>query len=583
MGEPTPRQQAHAANATTQTQTLAGAAHASRNAGTCTADSQSGSMERSPETVHHHDSEPFGPRTQSTFTRATERNLNVDAARPQPGEPTNNVNLGRLLQGSSSDSTVLLVTPEDPTRQCQPSTSVACGTGTAAVCNLHTFPSQEQQMAEMQSKAAQIVLLSAKGTMKPLNAAMLQQLHSWSNADAQFQQKTGTQLVQQLQESASQEGIAPSSCKIHKHPDVKRSRTGGTTEVHEQDVCQAAAVQQSCPSAVAPHDHGSSTPTDSLPASTTWAPSPVPDSDNAFKQQDAAHTARCPAVFTRPPRSDVRKIVAAAGTAAAHHAQHSHAQSQSQSVSVRRTPRLSKNSNDRPAFDSSDSHSATDSFQDGYEVQSDASTCPSALNGAPAQRMQRKQKGKAKGASSSGGSLRGKGKAARKRSSIAELLSNDNGRAAGLELAKQINGRLSPLLSNSSTVSMHQSQDWRSRRTPASIGSIQSCPACAEVRVHAHCSASRSENKSHTIHRCVRRTKGSVRQTTSKAGGTSTMHRNDGDCGASTRSKVLGGAQDGKRVVRQAYIVALSAFSARTPSYAKPTKAALLRQACASN
>lgn len=575
-----PALQAQATNTTSHTRTLAGEAPASRSAGMCTVKSQTGCMERSPEVVINH--QPDLARPQSTCSRGTECNLSNDAAQAQPGLPRIGL-LGSLPPGSSSGSTVAIPTQPLQQYQTQP-TSVFCGTGTAA-SDLQNTPYQQQQQAALHSNAGQVVVLSASGGIHPLNSAMLQQQHCLNcPADVPMQQQTGASLATQQQPDvfSNQEGSTPRRRrKSHRNPDKKRrSRADSTTKVLDEVVCHAPTLQHSYTTAAGSHHQRSTTPTDSLPASTIWAASPVQDSDDNWKQQHAVHTSQSRAAAQLPPRPEVgRKSTQGALPVAPHHPQGSHAKSQTTCVvPAAKTPCLARYSDDRRAVDSESENVATDSsFVDGDGVQSEDSTCPSTLSGAQ-KRSRRKQKGKAVGTSSSRGSVRSKAKgSSRTRSSTTGLQNDDDGHAAG------INGHLSPLLDTSSTINMQRAvtPDWNLRRTPVSAGSMHSCPACS-IGVHEHGSGRR--DKAQAVHRCVRSAKGNMRQPSSKAVRASATHRICGDCVTSSASKAQkGGALDGKLHVQQAYLAALSNSSARTPGYAKPTKAALLRQACGSS
>ena len=204
---------------------------------------------------------------------------------------------------------------------------------------------------------------------------------------------------------------------------------------------------------------------------------------------------------------------------------------------------------------------------------SEASTCPSTVNSVP-KRTRKKQKQKAAGTSSSRGNGRNQGSGSRRRASTAGLKKKDDGHAAG------INGHLSPLLDTSSTAHVHHAvpPDWHLRRSPASAGSLHSCPACDRC-VHAH--GSGGTDRAHALRRVVRSSQGFLRQPSSKASDTSATNRVRGDCVVAAPFKAQwGGAADGKHVVQQAYLAGLSDSSARTPHYAKPTKAALMKHAC---
>lgn len=541
-----------------------------RSTGICTVESQTGHIESAPPTTMYHP-EPHQP----TCSRAAQCNPSTDVAQLRPEPPTTDGHIGSLVTGNSSDSSVFLVTPTQPLHQTQP-TSLACST---AACNLQAIPCQQQQLNTMQPNSPKVVLLSANGTMQQLSSAVLQQQHCWNPADANLQQRTGALLATQHEPVAlpSQADSAPNSHRRRKTARKRCSRDECTKEMPDEDVCPMPIAHHRCHTDAGSHDEAStSTQTDSLPAaSTIWASSPVPDSEDICKQQHVVHASYRQAIAAAlPPRPAGKKTAVPEPPAVApRHVHQTRAQSQSNSIPVARTPRLSKIS--PPVVDSSDSGSV-DSFVDRDSLQSEGSTCPTTLNSATAKRSRRKHKGKDVGTSSSRGSVRNKGKVSSRRRSSRFGLHKDDGHAAG------INGHLSPLLDASPTTSMQRAEtpDWNLRRTPVSAGSMHSCPACSPC-VNAHGSAS-SRDKPQVVNRCVRSTKGTVRQGSSKAGGTTATRRTHGDCETSATAKALG-AIDGKHLVQQAYLASLSDSSARTPGYAKPTKAALIRQACGSS
>jgi hypothetical protein len=135
----------------------------------------------------------------------------------------------------------------------------------------------------------------------------------------------------------------------------------------------------------------------------------------------------------------------------------------------------------------------------------------------------------------------------------------DDGHAAG------INGHLSPLLDSASTVSRCKSptpeaEDLRMDPRHYTLG----CPTCGHCKLH----------QKH-VHKC---SQGGTVGSRSAVKSPAAAVRVRGECRATTATRHTAGRQ----VLNQAYIAGLSGPSAQIPHYARPTEAALLRQAGAS-
>ena len=534
-------------------------------AATCTVESQTGSIERAPVQIIREQS--VLPGTQSTCDRGTACNLSNDASTTQSNLPGGIAQLASRPPASSSASTVFEVTPAQHVQPCQaPQASAACGTDTAAG-NLQAVSCQQQVQAEPESKYVAACAISGSEDMQQLPPA--QQI--WScPAVAQTGLHTTAQFPTQHTRE-SQEASTPRRRKSHKKPGSKRhSKAHSSAQVPDEGVCHEFEGLAYPTAAAAPQIHGCSTPAQSLPATTVRGDSPAYESEDAW-QQHAVHASHS-RTAQLPPRPEVGRKMAQGTLPPAPNQQPQPPHSHSHSVPSVRTPRLARCSSDRCVGDSESETGASDSsFVAGDGVQSEDSSCPSTLNAVP-KRTRTKQKLKAAGASSSQGTARRKEKGTRRRRSTAGSQNKDDGHAAG------INGHLSPLLDTSSTTSVQRAvtPDWHLRSTPASACSLHSCPAC-DRRVHG----SGSRDRPQAGHPCLQSSRGSLRQLNSNSSDTAATHRVRGDCVMSVASKAQrGGTADGKRVMQQAYLAALSDSSARTPGYAKPTKAALLRHAC---
>lgn len=532
-----------------------GDAQATISAGACTSERQSQHGE-----VRNQSNAPQAQTASALHTGSTSANGSAHAQPPIAGHHS-----GSTIPPSGSDQ-VFIMTPGQP---MLPAT-VAGATGAAS--NLQPLHLQQQQ-GVLQHPTAQLVVLSSTGAIQPLTSRMWQQQCLGTAAPTMVPQQAGTKLDKELHHDA-----APSQAREARIVPTSQQGTGSKRDnadvCSEKDMqqahntldsstCPSPSSQRSCPTAANLPFHGSSLSAASLQQSTLWAVSPVQDSDIIWKQPHVLNgSQRQPPNTMLPPRPSHK--VAQAGVK-------SHEAQQRRSSASATTPRLSKIRDIHCVVDSSESD--TDSCVDGDGLCSEASGCPSTTAGSQSRSHQQR---KGKGTSTVKGTVRSKGKGPRKRTHGTK--GKDDGHAAG------INGHLSPLLDSSSASSVQQeTSDWSLHRQAASVGSPRACRAC-DTYVHGRGSAPR-RTKPQTVQTSSRHTKCTLRQQISRTEGNATSKKTRGPSVAACAPKLVqDGAQSGRQLAHQAYLAAVTGpFAMQSPHYAKPTKAALMRQACDSS